>query len=805
MSKHVSSPSKLKLALICGGPSLERGISLNSARSLLDHLSGESIEISVFYINQKKEWYAISPFQLYSNTPADFDFKLNDIGQYLEGEGLLKALKEVDLVFPTIHGVFGEDGELQSFLEDHGVPFVGPSSAMCQNMFHKKKAALFLEKHGFHTLDSCLLDKGDPKNLQKIMAFFKKNNLKRAVVKPVAGGSSIGVFSVSTSEEALKQSLSIFEHPLNTQVLLEPFCKGREFTVVVLQNPQGQPVALIPNEIQISYEDGQLFDYRRKYLPTNNTKWLCPPSFKDEVVKLIQKRAEDLFSLFELVDFVRMDGWLLDDGEVLFTDFNPISGMEQNSFLFLQAAYVGMKHQEVLAYIIRNTCQRYKIKPPLLEEKRSSDRFPVWVVFGGYTAERQVSVMSGTNVWLKLMRSERYLPKPFFLDPKGHLWHLPYVYCLHHTVEEIYENCLTSHTTFVRLSSYVTSIRQRLGLRAQSKEEVHDLPQRCTFEKFKEEAFKEKAFVFLGLHGGPGEDGVFQEQLTEAKILYNGSGPEASELCMDKFFTGQAIERMGDEALKSLPKHVVRVQTFEGFTEMDYENYWNTLSVKLGTPPFIIKPKDDGCSAGVVRLKNSNELKKYVMLVGENVSCIPLNTFLDQKSIIELNPGAAQSDYLLEPFIEADFLEIKDNKLVHTLREGWLEITVGILEDKGVYYAMNPSLTIAEGHVLNVEEKFQGGTGVNITPPPTSLIPPELLEKLKRDIEKTALALGIQNYARIDCFFNTKTAETIIIEANSLPALTPSTVLYHQGLAETKPLSPRVLLEKIIDSKRFLE
>ncbi len=802
MSHFPSSLHPLKLALICGGPSLERGISLNSARSLLDHLSSKSIEISVFYVNQSKEWYSISPFHLYSNTPADFDFKLKDIGHFLEGESLVKALKKVDIIFPAIHGAFGEDGELQAFLEKHQIPFVGPSSQMCQRMFHKHNAALFLKKNGFSSLPSCLLKKEDSENLKKIQNFFEEHQLTRAVVKPVAGGSSIGVSSVSTPSSAAQQMLSIFENPLNTEALLEPFCKGREFTVVVLQNSKGEAVSLIPNEIQISYENGQFFDYRRKYLPTSNTKWLCPPSFGDEVVKDIQKKAEELFALFGLRDFVRMDGWFLEDGSIVFTDFNPISGMEQNSFLFLQAAYVGMKHQEVLTYIVRNACKRYGLEIPILEEDVFLNRRPVWVVFGGTTAERQVSVMSGTNVWLKLMKSEFYEPQPFFLDPKGHIWHLPYVYCLHHTAEEIYENCLTSHAMTVRLQRFVKPIQQRLGLKCQEISSQPHVPEKWTFSKFLEEASRLNAFIFLALHGGPGEDGTYQEALSDAKLLYNGSGPEASQLCMDKFLTGIAVEKMGERFINSLPKKIIKPQHFDGFTPQEYETFWQGLLDQWVVSSLIIKPKDDGCSAGVVRLETPDDLEKYLVLVGKGASCIPQETFSGQMTIVELNPGAAQSDYILEPFIATDTLILKDNCILHTPLTGWLEITVGVLERGGIYHAMNPSLTVSESHVLNVEEKFQGGTGVNITPPPEFLISSTFLAQIKKSVEKIAETLGIQNYARIDCFVNRETGQSIVIEANSLPALTPSTVFYHQGLAEPTPLSPRMLLEHLIASKQ---
>ena len=66
-------------------------------------------------------------------------------------------------------------------------------------------------------------------------------------------------------------------------------------------------------------------------------------------------------------------------------------------------------------------------------------KMPVNVLFGGNSVERQVSLMSGTNVWLKLRRSGKYNPEPYLLDTKGNVWHLPYYMTLNHTVEEIEE------------------------------------------------------------------------------------------------------------------------------------------------------------------------------------------------------------------------------------------------------------------------------------------------------------------------------------------------------------------------------
>src|ERR1700733_11319250 len=82
--------SKVSVAVLCGGPSLERGISMNSARSVLDHLGSQNVEIIPVYFNEKKQAYKISTAQLYSNTPSDFDFKLGSKSEL--GEAALVRL-----------------------------------------------------------------------------------------------------------------------------------------------------------------------------------------------------------------------------------------------------------------------------------------------------------------------------------------------------------------------------------------------------------------------------------------------------------------------------------------------------------------------------------------------------------------------------------------------------------------------------------------------------------------------------------------------------------------------------------------
>ncbi len=761
-----------KVAVICGGPSLERGISLNSARSVLDHLSGEDIQILPLYVDSNKNFYEVSPSQLYSNTPGDFDFKL---AKPLNQAEIVDFFNKVDLTFPVIHGKFGEDGELQALLERLNVPFVGSGSQSCRSMYDKQAAKKVLQEHGYPVLPSVCLSGPDRSLIEQ---FFVKQG--KAVVKPVCGGSSIGVFIVGSAKVALEKCEHLFEQG-HKEVLLEAYCIGCEFTVLVLEN--SRPVALIPTEIEMDYSHNEIFDYRRKYLPTNSVAYHTPPRFDEEVILEIREKAEAIFRLFQMRDFVRLDGWVAHDGTLYFTDINPVSGLEQNSFFFRQAASVGLSHVEALSYVVKNAASRYALEFPEQIQNTCKSRQPVFVLFGGSNAERQVSLMSGTNIWLKLQRSSLYQPMPFFYDCRGDIWQLPYGNTLDHTVEEIYENCINAEERAESHAFLIEAIQSRLEIEPS----LGFLPRFFSLEQFLTLAQKQSAFVFIAMHGGIGENGTLQRVLEQYQIPYNGSDAAASALCMDKFKSGEAVRQLFDPDILSLPKR--------GFTS----ETWDQLTLELGSERLIAKPRCDGCSAGIALLQSESDYKRYLHLLELKAPFIPPQSFANQNEAVEM-PSSDNWEFILEPFIETDAISIRQNRLNHTSKQGWIELTVGVLEELGSYHAFNPSITVADGAVLSLEEKFQGGTGVNLTPPPEEILSAAAVEKVKRMVEKIARALCIRNYARLDIFFNRFTEKLIFIEANTLPGLTPSTVFYHQGLAEDPPLGPTALLEKIISS-----
>lgn len=786
-----------KLALICGGPSQERGISLNSARSVMDHLQSSYLTVIPLFVDAQKQFYLISPAQLYSNTPADFDFKLKQTATKLNEKDLETVLKSVDLVFPVIHGAFGEDGELQALLEKTQVPFVGNSSACCHWMFRKHQAAQTLKKNGFATLPQALISKTGKDSLNEIEKFFRQHALTRAIIKPTVGGSSIGVSSVSSPQEAHARAQEIFAKGFDSVALIEPFCIGKEFTVVILENLEGLPVALIPTEVDLSYDNHQIFDYRKKYLPTNQAAYHTPPRFSQLAVETIRTQAAQIFKLFGMRDFVRLDGWVMPDGTLYFTDINPISGLEQNSFLFRQAATIGLMHRQALEYILKRACKRYGITFPAQENVAVLEKkVPVHVLFGSSNAERQVSLMSGTNVWLKLLQSNRHAPIPFLYDFQGDIWELPYAYTLNHTVEEIYANCLIDKQDRDVWRPTIETVCSQLGIH--SPEDLQ--PKKMLLNQFLQRTVAEHAFVFIALHGGEGENGTLQRHLEKYQISFNGSNAEASALCMDKYLTGQAIQNLSDPDLQTIPKKCIVLANWKGSFLANFEKLWQALADELKSSRIIVKPRSDGCSAGIVLLESAADLERYCHFLFQQASFIPSHSFVNQSGPIEM-PVSSVGEFLFEPYIETDAIVIKNNQLHFIPKEGWIELTVGILEHQGQYRALNPSITVAEGAILSLEEKFQGGTGINLTPPPEEIVEQAATQKIKRLVEKAAKALGIQNYARLDVFYNRLTGKMILIEANTLPGLTPSTVIYHQGLAEEPALSPLALLETMIASK----
>ncbi len=709
------------LLFLCGGPSEERNISLNSARSVYDHLESD-FDISIIFINSDLKKYMINGGFLYSNTTSDFDFKLASEGYILSEFEFIEKIKENDIVFPIMHGKFAEDGQIQKILENINVPFIGSDSVSCNSIYNKYNLNNFLNQNNYYNVPKMFFNLTKEKNIRKkIENFFKKNNLTECIIKPVNGGSSFGINHVKSVDDAVVCIEKMFNYE---EIMLEERCIGKEFTVIVLQNKELNPVSLLPTEIEVKDIGNTIFDTRRKYLATNETHYHCPPRFTKEIIYEIRKNAENLFSLSKARDFLRIDGWVLDNGNIYFSDFNPISGMEQNSFIFQQSAKIGLSHKEVLNYIIDSCSRRNKIKIKRRKKQNIKKFKKINVIFGGSSSERQVSLLSGSNVYLKIFQQFDAYPFLMFKENKNlnddignfKVVSLPYNMILNHTVEEILYQCANNNSNF---DGYINNIRKELGLNCIK----FKIPEYFSLKNFLEKCKKENAYLFVALHGGFGEGGSLQHYLEEINIDFNGSLEKTAKLCMNKFESSNFINSLNIENIRSSKHYLLNLES-----NFDSKSLWDNLKY-LGSK-IVVKPNCDGSSSGIVVLESKNDLENYLSLLSSKSVNIPKNTFKSQDNIV--NMGENTKQLLFEEFIDTDDITIEDENLIRHKKMGWIELTVGVLEKNGIYHSFNPSITVTGNqHILSVEEKFQGGTGINITPPPKNLITPSFLKDIK--------------------------------------------------------------------------
>jgi D-alanine-D-alanine ligase len=263
-------------------------------------------------------------------------------------------------------------------------------------------------------------------------------------------------------------------------------------------------------------------------------------------------------------------------------------------------------------------------------------------------------------------------------------------------------------------------------------------------------SLKEKAdFVFNCLHGGNGENGVVQGTLEMLDLPYNGPSVFASALCMDKYKTSKFLKAKGFETPQAL---LFAKEKFANGQTEELDSFIQQIKF-----PCIVKPHDDGCSVMVYSPHNELEL---------------------QEALIEI-------------FKHKEFALIEE-------RIFGMELTVGVVGNE-FPRALAPSESIAKGNILTSEEKFLPGAGENQTP---ARLSPEDILFVQRTVRDAFVALNCQGYSRIDCFFQTDDQSptgkkrVVILECNTLPALTPATCLFHQAAEES--LSPIQLLDEII-------
>lgn len=579
-------------------------------------------------------------------------------------------------------------------------------------------------------------------------------------------------------------------------VVLEGFLRGKEFSCVVIEDEDGSPIALPPTEIRKGEE---LFDYRSKYLAGLSRK-VTPIELPDAQIEAIRAECERLYQYLDFGVYARIDGFIREDGQLFLNDPNTTSGMLPSSFFFHQAAEIGWNPSQFLTYIIRTSLkvrQRERIalhayseivenldKALAAKQQEIEQRECVGVLLGGYSSERHISVESGRNIFEKLASSKRYLPIPIFLtlvENKHALFELPIHILLKDNADDIRDKVLNyqQHPIVERIKKRCADLVQRYTTTLPLWE-----PRQLSYAGLA----KEVDACFIALHGRPGEDGEVQQRLAALGIPYNGSEQKSAQLTIDKYRTLQRLRQAGFEVTG---QKLLSKQDFK----QDARRLLNRAEIELGYP-LIAKPVDDGCSSAVKLIRNRAQLEAFLEALFRNEIAVAAEA-AEQLKLKPKEEFPQKEWALLEQLItKGDALH-------------FLEITGGLLthyEGKELMYEVfEPSEALAGAEVLSLEEKFLAGEGQNLTParfvPPGAAFSHEFIsEQVRADLEKAARVLGVSGYARIDAFvriYKDGRAETLIIEVNALPGMTPATCIFHQSALNG--YTPYAFIEQILD------
>ena len=313
----------MKVAVLMGGPSHEREISMKSGTQVAEALQTAGHDVMNVVIDRDGTWH------------------LGD--EVLSPEQAVMTMKSrgIDVVFPALHGPYGEDGRIQGFLDVVGLPYVGSGLLGAAVSMDKEISKALYAAHGIPAARHVLIrDAGDLETLE-----FPG----RAVVKAVAQGSSFGLEIVSNISE-LKSVVTSFIREFGPPVIVEEFIRGREVTCGVIWDPDiKELVALPPTEIIPRVSD--YFDFQAKYEPGGSEE-ITPAPIPPDTTKLVQDLSLRAHRALRLGSMSRTDFILGDDGPVAL-ETNSIPGFTRTSLLPQQAAAYGMTFPELVDKLVR--------------------------------------------------------------------------------------------------------------------------------------------------------------------------------------------------------------------------------------------------------------------------------------------------------------------------------------------------------------------------------------------------------------------------------------------------------------------
>jgi len=363
--------TKLRVGVIFGGRSGEHEVSVRSARSVIEAVDKTKYEVVPIAITKEGNW--LGPAAAAKLLPEEVQRKLSANALNTKTKevailgdpsrhGLMKldtgdqTTETLDVVFPVLHGTYGEDGTLQGLLEMAAIPFVGCGTlASACGMDKVTMKALFREA-GLpicaHTWFLRAEWEGDPNKVTRRV--IREIGLP-CFVKPANLGSSVGV-SKASDKASFAKAVDLAAR-YDRKIIVEELVDGREIECAVMGNDE--PQASLPGEYVIHEESARFLDYTEKYSSTGNVEFIVPAHISKSVIKKIQSMAAKAYKAIDASGLSRVDFFLKKDGELLVNEINTLPGLTDVSGFPKMWEATGIPFTRVIDQLIQFALERH--------------------------------------------------------------------------------------------------------------------------------------------------------------------------------------------------------------------------------------------------------------------------------------------------------------------------------------------------------------------------------------------------------------------------------------------------------------
>ncbi|HET7674165.1 MAG TPA: D-alanine--D-alanine ligase [Gammaproteobacteria bacterium] len=349
---------KLRVGILFGGKSAEHEISLLSAKSIIDAIDRDKYEPVLIGIDKAGRWLLSRSSRLLLDSADPRFARLNPESEPVavtpRSEGRLIGSDggertRIDVMFPVLHGPFGEDGTVQGLLKSADIPFVGAGVLASAAGMDKDVTKRLLRDAGIPVARFTACRRNTVPGYAEVIAALGTP----VFVKPANLGSSVGIAKVkdaATYQRAVEDALAY-----DTKILIEEFITGREIECAVLGNEA--PTASLPGEIIPSHE---FYSYEAKYIDEHGAKLEIPARLPDQAVRRVQELAVKTFTTLGCEGMGRVDFFLRNTGDLLVNEINTIPGFTRISMYPRLWEASGIAYPELIDRLIRLALERFE-------------------------------------------------------------------------------------------------------------------------------------------------------------------------------------------------------------------------------------------------------------------------------------------------------------------------------------------------------------------------------------------------------------------------------------------------------------